>query len=106
MSNNSTVGEKIKTLRENKNMSREELSQQSGLSVEQINHIEDNTDLPALALLVKIARALGVRLGTFLDDQEELGPVITRCGQQKLLCRGCYRIQYHPFILPFRCFII
>ena len=83
MSNNSTVGEKIKTLRENKNMSREELSQQSGLSVEQINHIEDNTDLPALALLVKIARALGVRLGTFLDDQEELGPVITRCGQQK-----------------------
>ena len=35
MSNNSTVGEKIKTLRENKNMSREELSQQSGLSVEQ-----------------------------------------------------------------------
>jgi quercetin dioxygenase-like cupin family protein len=30
--------------------------------------------------LVKIARAMGVRLGTLLDDQEQLGPVITRAG--------------------------
>lgn len=82
MSHNSSVGEKIKSLRENKQMSREELSQQSGLDIAQIAHIEDQSELPALALLVKIARALGVRLGTFLDDQEELGPVITRSGKQ------------------------
>ena len=28
--------------------------------------------------LIKIARVLGVRLGTFLDDQQELGPIVTR----------------------------
>ena len=33
------------------------------------------------APLIKIARALGVRLGTLLDDHEELGPVITRAGE-------------------------
>lgn len=82
MSNNSTVGEKIKSLRENKGMGCDELARQSGLSAEQIGLIENNAGLPALALLVKIARALGVRLGTFLDDQKELGPVVTRNGQQ------------------------
>lgn len=40
--------------------------------------IENNVDLPSLAPLIKIARALGVRLGTFLDDQEEQGAVICR----------------------------
>jgi len=34
--------------------------------------------VPSLAPLVTIARALGVRLGTFLDDSSELGPVIHR----------------------------
>jgi quercetin dioxygenase-like cupin family protein len=32
---------------------------------------------------VKLARALGVRLGSFLDDQEELGPVVTRAGESR-----------------------
>ena len=76
MKNNKTVGYKIQTIRENKNMSRKEVAEQAGLSEEQVTRIEEDIDLPALAPLLKIARAMGVRLGTFLDDQEELGPVI------------------------------
>ena len=34
--------------------------------------------IPSLSPLIKIARALGVRLGTFLDDSEEIGPVVNR----------------------------
>lgn len=55
-----------------------ELAVRSGLAEEQIERIENNVDLPSLAPLIKIARALGVRLGTFLDDQEEQGAVICR----------------------------
>ena len=62
------VGEKIKSLRETKEISVAELAERSGLAEEQINRIENNVDLPSLAPLIKIARALGVRLGTFLDD--------------------------------------
>ena len=62
------VGEKIKALREAKEISVAELAERSGLAEEQINRIENNVDLPSLAPLIKIARALGVRLGTFLDD--------------------------------------
>lgn len=78
MGNNKIIGAKIKNLRETKQLKVEEVAERSGLSVEQINRIEDNVDFPSLAPLIKIARVLGVRLGTFLDDQTELGPVICR----------------------------
>ena len=70
------VGEKISTLCADKNISLEELSNRSGLTIEQINLIENSDTIPSLSPLIKIARALGVRLGTFLDDSGELGPVV------------------------------
>ena len=78
MDTSKIVGEKIKSLRENRNISMEELAQRSGLAVEQVERIENNIDLPSLAPLIKIARVLGVRLGTFLDDQDETGPAVCR----------------------------
>ena len=75
MDTSKIVGEKIKALREDKTITIEELAQRSGLAIEQIERIENNIDIPSLAPLIKIARVLGVRLGTFLDDQDEVGPV-------------------------------
>jgi len=72
------VGEKIRTLCTDKNISQEELAERSGLTVDQINLIENSDTVPSLSPLIKIARALGVRLGTFLDDSEQLGPVVHR----------------------------
>ena len=53
------------------------------MSIDQISRIEGNIDFPSLAPLIKIARILGVRLGTFLDDQTEIGPVICRKGDHE-----------------------
>lgn len=78
MDTSKIVGEKIKGLREAKSITIEELAQRSGLAVEQVERIENNIDLPSLAPLIKIARVLGVRLGTFLDDSDETGPAICR----------------------------
>jgi len=78
MKTNKIIGEKIKSVREMKGISIENIAERSGLSVEQIERIEGNEDFPSLSPLIKIARVLGVRLGTFLDDQQELGPVICR----------------------------
>ena len=81
MDTSKIVGEKIKSLRENRSITMEELAQRSGLAIEQVERIEnniDNIDLPSLAPLIKIARVLGVRLGTFLDDQDETGPAVCR----------------------------
>jgi transcriptional regulator with XRE-family HTH domain len=78
------IGEKVRKIREFKNLSLEELADRSKLSVELIVQIEENMDLPFLAPLIRIARSLDVRLGTFLDDAIELGPVIARKGAGKV----------------------
>ena len=72
------VGEKIRTLCADKKISIEELAERTGLTAQQIELIENSDKVPSLAPLIKIARAMGVRLGTFLDDSAELGPVINR----------------------------
>ncbi|MCD8029493.1 MAG: XRE family transcriptional regulator [Bacteroides sp.] len=78
MDTSKVVGEKIRSLRENKSITTKELAERSGLTAEQVERIENNVDLPSLAPLIKIARVLGVRLGTFLDDNDETGPVVCR----------------------------
>lgn len=82
MDRTNIIGEKIKDLRTAKEISIDELAERPGLTAGQIERIENNIDIPSLAPLLKIARALGVRLGTFLDDQsEEDGPVVCRRGE-------------------------
>jgi len=78
MESNKIIGGKIKSIRESGKLTIEEVAERSGVNREQIERIENNIELPSLAPLIKIARVLGVRLGTFLDDNMELGPVISR----------------------------
>ncbi len=82
-----TPGQRLAQLRETHNLSREALAERSGLPLDLIQRLEEEALMPDLAPLVKLARALGVRLGTFLDDQTELGPVISRQGQAKPTAR-------------------
>lgn len=76
-----TVGEKIKQIREMKKVSIEELAVRSGMEIAMVQKIEREKNIPSLAPLIKIARALGVRLGTFLDDSDSFGPVVVRSGE-------------------------
>jgi transcriptional regulator with XRE-family HTH domain len=76
-----TPGERIAELRKTYTVDRETLAERSGVSEELIRRIEEEGLIPDLAPLLKISRALGVRLGTLLDDRNELGPVIARSGE-------------------------
>ena len=76
-----SVGEKIKQIRELKKVSLEEMAERSGMDIAMISKIEEEKNVPSLAPLIKIARALGVRLGTFLDDSDSYGPVVVRSGE-------------------------
>lgn len=78
-----SVGGKIRSLRESKMMDMEVLAERSQLPVEQIKAIEEDNLLPGLAPLIKIARVLGVRLGTFLDDSQGMGAVVSRNDESK-----------------------
>ncbi|NMA43858.1 MAG: helix-turn-helix domain-containing protein [Oligosphaeraceae bacterium] len=78
MAVNNEVGTKIKNLRELRDVSLEDLAQRCNMTALQIEKIEDGEVAASLTPLLKIARGLGVRLGTFLDDSENFAPVVTR----------------------------
>jgi len=82
-----TPGERIAEIRKTYSISRETLSERSGVTADLISKIEDDGHIPDLAPLIKIARGLGVRLGTLLDDHEQLGPVICRAGEAEASSR-------------------
>ena len=72
------AGSRIRAYRERHDWSVYDLSQKSGVDEKTINSIEKGEVMPALGVLVKIAQALGQRLGTFMDDQFKPDPVMTR----------------------------
>ena len=87
MSDKNRLGVKVKTMREARNISIEELAERANLKIGGIEKIENGELIPGLTPLIKIARVLGVRLGTFLDDQQDIGPVITRKDEKKGITR-------------------
>lgn len=81
--NHKKIGKKIKEFREFRKIERADLALQANLDVAQLEQIEEKGSVPSLGHLIKISRAFGVRIGTFLDDQEKIGPVVTKAGDEK-----------------------
>ena len=78
-----TVGQRMKAYRENQGLSVEELSDRSGVSARVISEIEEHEAYPTLQPLVRMARALGQRLGTFLDDDKAGDPHVLRKAERQ-----------------------
>jgi transcriptional regulator with XRE-family HTH domain len=72
------IGEKIAALRNLKKIKSEDLSNRSGLSLGQLELIETGRSIPSLGVLIRISRALGIRIGTLLDDTVKEGPAVMR----------------------------
>jgi len=81
--NQNKIGKKIKEFRKFREISIEDLALHANLDVVQLKHLEESGNVPSLGHLIKVSRALGVRIGTFLDDQEQIGPVIVKSGDEK-----------------------
>jgi mannose-6-phosphate isomerase-like protein (cupin superfamily) len=72
------VSLRIKSYMEKQGMDVKGLAETTGLSPDFIETMLARDVYPPLGPLMKIARALGTRLGTFLDDQESGDPYIVR----------------------------
>ncbi len=68
------LGKKIITLRTAHHLSQQDLADRCSCSLDVIQGLEAGELPPSLAPLIKITRALGVRLGTLMDDDESFGP--------------------------------
>lgn len=76
------VGQRIRAIREKRQMSVEDLASAVPGDVEAnvklVESLEQGDLVPSLTPLLQIARALGVRLGSFLDDQTGNALVLTK----------------------------
>jgi len=77
------VSQRIRKYMERRAMSLEDLAGRSGLDQGFLRTVLEEDVYPSLGPLLKIARALGVRLGTFLDDQVSEDPLIIRGNQRQ-----------------------
>lgn len=73
-----TVGARVRAFREERGMDLAALAETTNLSPSFLERLENGDIYPPIGTLQKVARALEVRLGTFLDDQECADPVIAR----------------------------
>ena len=87
MAEKNKLGTKIIQLRESRKLSQQDLSDRTELSIDLVKQLESGELVPSLSPLIKIARALGVRLGTFLDDEDNIGPVVSRAGDRAKVVR-------------------
>ena len=69
------INDKIKQFREQKNLSIEEVAERSGVSVDVLSAIEKGNETPSSAVIIKVSRALGLRVDTLLEVDSVLGPV-------------------------------
>lgn len=74
------IGARLRQLRERRGLALADLARLSGCSVEMISALEAGELVPSLTPLLRLARGLGIRLGTLLDDQTRDGPAIVRRG--------------------------
>jgi transcriptional regulator with XRE-family HTH domain len=83
MADMNKVGKRIRKYREQMGLSQEELSVNSGISLQSIQEYEDGIAYPPIGSLIRLSRALGQRVGTFTDDQFNPDPIVVRLSERE-----------------------
>jgi transcriptional regulator with XRE-family HTH domain len=81
------VAEKIKKVREDMGMSLQDLAAKCGFSSALLSQVENHMVSPPLGTLIKIARGLGVEIGTFFQEMHDVPFTIVRKDERKAMSR-------------------
>jgi len=85
------IGKRVRTLREEKGLSIEALSQMTGFEVDFLSGIENNEIQPQLGALIKLSKALDAAFGRLVSGTGEKPYSITRKEEQKVVSRSTSR---------------
>ena len=81
------VGERVKAVREDRNLSFQDISQRTGLDVSVLEQIESGNLAPPLGTVIKLAKALDLKMGYFISGEEDRPYTIVRKGDRKVVSR-------------------
>lgn len=95
------LGKRVRTYRERLGLSQEQLATNAGLDLQTVKDTEDGTIYPPLGIIIKLSRALGQKVSTFMDDQFQKDPLIVRaCDREEEAAPHVgYGARYHYFPL-------
>ena len=78
MADTNKLGQRVTKYREQLGLTQEQLAVNSGLALSYIVDVEEGVVYPSVGSIIKLSRALGQRVGTFMDDQFQPDPVVVR----------------------------
>jgi transcriptional regulator with XRE-family HTH domain len=81
------VGEKIKTMREQKGLSLKDVADLTGFSTALLSQMENHLVSPSLGTIIKLAKAFEVRIGDFLGESQGEPFTIVRRDERKTVSR-------------------
>ena len=88
-----SVGERLRTLRNERDLSQRALAQQAGISTNSISLIERDEISPSVATLQNLATALQVRVSYFFEDESEQSVLHVKANQRSAVDSQGVRIE-------------
>lgn len=81
------IGEKIRELREKKGFSLQDMANRTGYTSALLSQVENHLISPPLGALIKIAKSLEVKVGTFFGEEPRESYAIVRRDERKHISR-------------------
>ena len=81
------VGERVKKVREEKGLSLEDIHRRTDIDVEFLKEIEAGEVAPPLGIIIKLSKALEMKMGYFISGEESKPYTIVRRKDRKLVSR-------------------
>ena len=82
-----SIGERVRMVRDEKGLTVEDVSQRTGLSPEYLGQIEEGEVAPPLGALIKMAKALDMKLGRFISTGEVKPFTVVRKDERRVISR-------------------
>jgi len=81
------VGERVKAVRKSRNLSLQDISQRTDLDTSLLEQIESGSLAPPLGIVIKLAKALNLKMGYFISGEEDRAYTIVRESDRKVVSR-------------------
>ena len=82
-----SVGQRVAQVRQDKGLSLEDVAKRTGLAVEALTEIESGESNPPLGVLVKLGKALDMKLGTLIATGEDRPYTVVRVADRQDMSR-------------------
>jgi quercetin dioxygenase-like cupin family protein/DNA-binding XRE family transcriptional regulator len=93
-----SVGERVKEVREKKGLSLQDVSQRTDIDIQRLRQIEAGDVAPPLGTVIKLAKALEMRMGYFISGRGQRAYTIVRGPDRKIVSRyDTTRAKYYGY---------